>query len=644
MVSGQETSSNSQTTQSRSAITEQSGIVKTKIAAILGLTLAIQAYGGSATWNSNPISSDWNTSANWAPATVPNGPDDTATFSTSDITGITISAGVELNSIVFEPGADLFTVKNAPGQLLTMSGAGVTNSSGAIQNFVNQTKPGLSAQLYFTNGATAGDSVVYSNMAGTGSTAGAHIWFLDNSTAGTCTFLNTGSAGGYVTQISFHGLASAGQAVFTNQTAASGEISFWDSSTADHATLTNEPGLYSNIFFYQSSTAGTATIINHGGGMDTYPTTTFYDTSTAGDSFITVDGSLFYDFGNAWLLFNGDSSAGHATVTANGGQVPDALGGQVYLQDNATADNATFIANGGLVEGSFGGRVTFQGYGTVPTAANAILIATGGVGGAGAIVFEGTSAGGEARVELYQTGFLDLRLSSPFEITIGSLEGNGMVFLNGESLIVGSNNLSTRFSGLIDGVAGRLTKVGTGSFTLSGANTYTGGTTIEEGKLVINNKTDSGTGSGPVQVNGGRLAGRGIIAGNVTVGAGSGPGALLAPGQTKGSQNTLTIQGQLTFHSDGIYECGLNSKRGISDKIAANGVTIDGGQFTLRDPRGFTLTSGTILTVIDNTSANSITGTFSNLPDGGSITVGANTFQANYEGGDGNDLTLTVVP
>ncbi len=33
-----------------------------------------------------------------------------------------------------------------------------------------------------------------------------------------------------------------------------------------------------------------------------------------------------------------------------------------------------------------------------------------------------------------------------------------------------------------------------------------------------------------------------------------------------------------------------------------------------------------------------------NLPDGGSITVGNNTFQASYEGGDGNDLTLTVVP
>jgi hypothetical protein len=48
--------------------------------------------------------------------------------------------------------------------------------------------------------------------------------------------------------------------------------------------------------------------------------------------------------------------------------------------------------------------------------------------------------------------------------------------------------------------------------------------------------------------------------------------------------------------------------------------------------------------VITNTSATAISGTFVTLPDGGVITFGGNNFQANYEGGDGNDLTLTVVP
>ena len=48
--------------------------------------------------------------------------------------------------------------------------------------------------------------------------------------------------------------------------------------------------------------------------------------------------------------------------------------------------------------------------------------------------------------------------------------------------------------------------------------------------------------------------------------------------------------------------------------------------------------------VLDNTASVETVGTFRNLPDGATVTVGSNTFLANYEGGDGNDLTLTVVP
>jgi hypothetical protein len=54
------------------------------------------------------------------------------------------------------------------------------------------------------------------------------------------------------------------------------------------------------------------------------------------------------------------------------------------------------------------------------------------------------------------------------------------------------------------------------------------------------------------------------------------------------------------------------------------------------------LATGTVFTVISNTAAIPGVGTFSNLPDGATITIGDNTFEADYEGGDGNDLTLTV--
>ncbi len=54
--------------------------------------------------------------------------------------------------------------------------------------------------------------------------------------------------------------------------------------------------------------------------------------------------------------------------------------------------------------------------------------------------------------------------------------------------------------------------------------------------------------------------------------------------------------------------------------------------------------SATVFTIIDNTSSSAISGTFANLTEGAIVTVGSNNYQASYSGGDGNDLTLTVVP
>lgn len=63
---------------------------------------------------------------------------------------------------------------------------------------------------------------------------------------------------------------------------------------------------------------------------------------------------------------------------------------------------------------------------------------------------------------------------------------------------------------------------------------------------------------------------------------------------------------------------------------------------------GFQPTTGMILKLLNNTSANPIAGAFDNLPDGGflSATFGGRNYVmiADYTGGDGNDITLTVVP
>ena len=77
----------------------------------------------------------------------------------------------------------------------------------------------------------------------------------------------------------------------------------------------------------------------------------------------------------------------------------------------------------------------------------------------------------------------------------------------------------------------------------------------------------------------------------------------------------------------------------------AKGVSIESGaQFSFQAVANKKLTAGSVFTAINNTSATPIAGTFANLPDGSTFTAGRNKFQASYEGGTGNDLTLAVVP
>src|SRR5438046_10453606 len=112
---------------------------RTVLSAVLNATIfafiASFAHAGSAIWDLNPHSGDWNTKTNWRPATVPNGSADTAFFDLSNTTGLSISANTEVNGIVFDSNAGLnpFTITAGPGFTLTISGVGITNNSGTTQ-------------------------------------------------------------------------------------------------------------------------------------------------------------------------------------------------------------------------------------------------------------------------------------------------------------------------------------------------------------------------------------------------------------------------------------------------------------------------------------------------------------------------------
>lgn len=453
--------------------------------------------------------------------------------------------------------------------------------------------------------------------------------FFDFTISGVGITNNSGITQNFVsgpTVINFLGSATAGSLTqFTN----TGDITFGDSATAGTATFTNNAGLK----FGATSTAGNATVTNN-------VETLFFGNSTAGNATFT----------NAFgiVIFSDEATAGNATFVNAGGTVSGTGGGFTVFQAGSTAGNATVTTNGAAVSDAFKGENLFEG-----DAGNATLIANGGSNGGegGFIQYRLGSTGGTARVEVFGNGTLDISQHDLPGVTTGSVEGSGLVFLGGVNLTVGTNNLSGTFSGLMQdggfsgGTGGSLTKAGRGRLSLTNANTYTGGTTITNGTLLVKNTTGSATGTGAVRVNAGTLGGTGKISGAVTVGTGTTAGAILLAGNSATNPGTLTINSALTFNSLSTYRCVLSRPRVKASQVVGLGVTINSGvPFTFLDTGTGALATGTVFTVINNTSASPITGTFSNLANGAVFTSNGNNFQVSYTGGTGNDLTLTVVP
>ena len=206
-------------------------------------------------------------------------------------------------------------------------------------------------------------------------------------------------------------------------------------------------------------------------------------------------------------------------------------------------------------------------------------------------------------------------------------------------------------NGLISGVIGpagtgptvALTKSGTGTWTLSGANVYSGTTTVNGGTLLVNNTLGSGTGGGNITVNnaGTTLGGTGAMAGTVTVNA----GANIAPGN--GGNNTAILStGALTLAATSNFRVDINGTiPGVGYdvlNVASGGVTITNSNLVVTV--GTTLSLGQTFLILNKAAGGAITGTFAGIPQGGTVTGSDGTvFQVSYTGLTGNDIVLTVV-
>jgi autotransporter-associated beta strand protein len=294
------------------------------------------------------------------------------------------------------------------------------------------------------------------------------------------------------------------------------------------------------MIFKNNSTAGSANIANLFGGV-----TRFLNSSTAGNANIDNGGE-----GSTQFLNN--STAGSANIS-NGGQ------GVTQFLNSSTAGNAniTNFSTGSVT--SFGdrssaGSATIFGYDSTSTfffnnstAGSANIEASGDPDFQGAtIVFFDDSTGGTARIGLsggifgsFHPGSLDISTHNAPGVTVGSIEGSGNVFLGGNNLTVGSNNIDTTFSGGIQdgepfgggGTGGSLTKIGSGTFILFGANTYTGSANVNRGVLQVDGSITSNT----FVNHGGTLAGTGTINGNVT------NNGRVSPGEALGVPGVLTV-------------------------------------------------------------------------------------------------------
>jgi fibronectin-binding autotransporter adhesin len=358
------------------------------------------------------------------------------------------------------------------------------------------------------------------------------------------------------------------------------------------------------------------------------------------------------DVADEALTLAGTGQSGFGALSSSFGS--NSWAGNITLSSNATisVDTGDFLNLSGAITGSFG--FTKTGTGT--------LIFSGGTANsfdemlvnAGTLIFDKAiaNAAGPADLaigdgsgtdvvrlardnQLADATEVHLSTSARFDLddmneTTGAIDGRGLIDLGSGILREGADGDSSTFSGLIIGT-GSLFKLGTGVWTLTADNTYTGQTTVSAGTLVINGSQPQS----PVTVNGtATLMGDGIV-GNLQVFGSVAPGS---------SPAILTCS-NVAFASQGDYFVELNgSTAGTGyDQLNVRG-TNQLGSSTLHvtTGAGFAPVEGERLTLINNDGSEAIVGTFAGLPNGSVFTVGGLQFRILYSDIFLNDVVLVV--
>ena len=208
-------------------------------------------------------------------------------------------------------------------------------------------------------------------------------------------------------------------------------------------------------------------------------------------------------FEGTLAVTSGQALGGSQIEVADNGGTLEAEGTDVFLTNTIKFLSTNRLAVGGnsVFNLTLGGAITGNG-GITKTGTQTVTLAGANSYRAETQIEDGTlvAAGGQA---IFDNGIVNFTLGGIFQVddseTIGLLKSTGalgsVVLEPGANLTLqgASESVDEEFGGIISG-SGELTKQGTYTQRLTGHNTYTGGTNIEDGKLGINFDDSLGVG------------------------------------------------------------------------------------------------------------------------------------------------------
>ncbi len=525
-------------------------------AALMVALLATSLSSHASTWSGADGNWNSNSSKGWNGTGVPNAVGAIASFTSTTAARTTtqnISAGVTIGTLSFTGSAvGSWIVKLT--KPLTFNQDAASAGTALIEN----TNTSTSASNFFQIGSatkdtiTLADNLRITNAAGAGANGSVYILAAIGGN-GDVTFSNANTG---IDQAGSIHLGSATNTFDGAVLVEKGTVAFSDSKSLGNTT---------NVVTLGQSGQGSAALL-----------------ATSSNS--TIQNSIIVAAGSGGTLTLGKINTGATTysggITLNGdlsiySEVSNVAGldftGVISGTGSITQDPGTSKATGIVV---FSAANTFSG---------ATNLGSPAVGSGSKLVLANSLALQNSTLSYTGTSKLEFASTVTSQaFTFGGLTGTSEIALQDNAatplaiaLSVGNNNSDTTYSGALSG-AGSLTKIGTGSLTLTGANSYTGATTIDSGKLVLNGSTSSAS---AVSVSAGSvtgisvatLAGSGIVGGNLSLAAestaGFKNGGTLAP--TAGASGTnLSVTGTTTFNTGSIFEWDLNAA--TSDTGATN--------------------------------------------------------------------------